>query len=128
MTAKPQWLPDVAAHDYEAARNYLTLRLDEHRADVAIAALRASGHVEQRRANDIIRACGLPALPREDPGVAKNLAKIKAGKKLSPVLLVSYGYGGDIADGYHRVSAAYLLDPYGLVPLRIGHVPGLRSG
>jgi hypothetical protein len=27
---------------------------------------------------------------------------------------------GDIADGYHRVSLAYALDPYADIPLKIG--------
>jgi hypothetical protein len=27
---------------------------------------------------------------------------------------------GDIADGYHRVSLAYALDPYSDVPLKLG--------
>ena len=28
----------------------------------------------------------------------------------------------DIADGYHRVSLAYALDPYAVVPLKLGGV------
>ena len=39
-----------------------------------------------------------------------------AGQKLSPVLVAE----GDIADGYHRVSLAYCLDPYADVPLKLG--------
>jgi hypothetical protein len=39
------------------------------------------------------------------------------------VLVVSTGDGADIADGYHRVSLAYHLDPFGDVPLRIGVAP-----
>lgn len=119
---KINWLADVAEHDYAAAWNYLTLRLDEHRADLVIDALRQA-ELTHRRANDIIRGCGLHPLAKTDPGVAKNLAKIGAGKPLSPVLVVSYELGGDIADGYHRVSTAYLGDPYQLVPLRLASLP-----
>jgi hypothetical protein len=28
--------------------------------------------------------------------------------------------GADIADGYHRVSLAYCIDPFMMVPLRLG--------
>jgi hypothetical protein len=41
---------------------------------------------------------------------------VLAGQKLSPVLVAE----GDIADGYHRVSLAYCLDPYADVPLKLG--------
>jgi hypothetical protein len=48
--------------------------------------------------------------------VLKDLKKVLAGEKLSPVLVAD----GDIADGYHRVSLAYALDPYMDVPLKLG--------
>jgi hypothetical protein len=118
---KIRWLDDVAAHDYDAALDYLTLKLDRPRAETMVAALRALPGPELRRANDILRACGLPPLPRDDPGVARHLRK-DARKPLSPVLVVSFDDGGDIADGYHRVSAAYQLDPYTPVPARIASV------
>ena len=69
-----------------------------------------------RRANDILRAVRRDALPLSDPGVLKDLKKVLAGEKLSPVLVAE----GDIADGYHRVSLAYALDPYADVPLKLG--------
>ena len=34
-------------------------------------------------------------------------------------LVVSLDDGAEIADGYHRVSLTYALDPFGMVPLRI---------
>ena len=64
-------------------------------------------------------SCGPPSaspLPLSDPGVLNDLKKVLAGKKLSPVLVAE----GDIADGYHRVSLAYALDPYMDVPLKLG--------
>ena len=51
-----------------------------------------------------------------DPGVLRDLQKVLAGQRLSPVLVAE----GDIADGYHRVSLAYALDPYADVPLKLG--------
>lgn len=120
--AKVRWLPDVAPHDYDAALGYLTLKLDAPRAIVVVRQLREAPGVEWRRANDVIRACQLPPLPLSDPGVKRGLRKIRAREQLSPVLVVSYRFGGDIADGYHRVSAVYQLDPFQLVPLRLAYL------
>ena len=117
-----QWLDDVVAHDFDAALAYLSLKFDEKRAAAAVGRLRKA-EVTRRRANDVLRACGLVPLPLDDPGVRRDLLKAVSGKRLSPVLVVSSDDGGDIADGYHRVSLAYHLDPFGDVPLRIGAAP-----
>ena len=69
---------------------------------------------EYRKAKDIVRAARLPLLPRNNPGVKRHLGKVADGKLLSPVLLVRGDVTADrplhIADGYHRVCAAYWLD------------------
>lgn len=65
--------------------------------------------VQHHMAKDILRASGLPLLAVDDPEVTKDLAKIQAGKKLSPVLLVR-GEPLWVADGYHRICASYHLD------------------
>ena len=118
-----RWLKDVVAHDFDAALAYLSLKLDDKQAAEAVGRLRKA-KVTRRRANDILRACSLVALPLDDPGVRRDLLNAVSGKRLSPVLVVSLGEeGGDIADGYHRVSLAYHLDPFGDVPLRIGGAP-----
>jgi len=65
-------------------------------------------------AKDLLRAADKPALPQSNAGVAKWLKRIKAGETVPSVLLVP----GDllaslpltIAEGYHRVSACYLID------------------
>jgi hypothetical protein len=121
-----EWLKDVVDHDFDAAYSYLSLRLDTGRAMLAVKALKKA-EITTRRANDILRACGYSALPLSDPGVHKDLLK-SGEKKLSPILLVSFARGGDIADGYHRVSLAYSFDPFSDVPLRIAHVPELEHG
>ena len=43
--------------------------------------------VIQRRANDILRATRRDPLPLSDPGVLRDLQKVLAGEKLSPVFL-----------------------------------------
>lgn len=117
-TVAIRWRKDVAEHDYAAAQAYLSLRLDERRAAKLVARLQKA-ELTKRRANDILRAAGLDAAPLEDPGVIKDLIKIIEGDKLSPVLVVSGADRPDIADGFHRVSLVYHVDPYGDVPLRL---------
>ena len=114
-----RWAADVADHDYAAAEAYLSLKLDERAVAKAIQRLR-DGTLTTRRANDILRAAGLTAAPLDDPGVMKDLIKAVEGERLSPVLILSGKKGADIADGFHRVSLAYRLDPYGEVPLQLG--------
>jgi hypothetical protein len=113
-----KWLDDVADHDYDAAEAYLSLKLDVESAGKVVKRLRKAP-ITRRRANDILRAAGLTAAPLDDPGVMKDLVKVIEGKELSPVLVVSGEAGADIADGYHRVSLVYRIDPYGVVPLKL---------
>jgi hypothetical protein len=113
-----RWLDEVADHDYAAARAYLSLKLEAKAAKKVVQRLR-SAPITTRRANDILRAARLDPAPLEDPGVVKDLDKVIAGKRLSPVLVVSGEAGADIADGYHRVSLVYRIDPYGEVPLKL---------
>jgi hypothetical protein len=113
------WLDDVADHDYDAAYNYLSLKFDEERATEVVRRMKKA-KVTQRRANDILRATGLTPLPLIDPGVKRDLIKLLSGEKLSPVLVCDQKAGADIADGYHRVSLAYNIDPFMAVPLRLG--------
>ena len=112
-----QWKKDVANHDYAAASSYLSIRYGQDRAEKIAAELRKLP-VITRRANDIMRATGRTALPLSDAGVLKDLKKVLSGQKLSPILVAE----GDIADGYHRLSLAYALDPYADVPLKLGAV------
>lgn len=112
-----KWQKDVADHDFGAAYNYLSLKLPDAEVKEAVASLRRA-EVTERRANDILRAADRPPLPLTDPGVLRDLKKVLAGEKLSPVLVARQ----DIADGYHRVSLTYALNPFGVVPLRIADV------
>lgn len=115
---KIKWLDDVADHDYDAAEAYLSLKLDGEATRKTVERLRKAP-LTTRRANDILRAAGLTAAPLDDPGVMKDLIKVIEGKPLSPVLVVSGEMRADIADGYHRVSLIYRIDPYGEIPLKL---------
>jgi hypothetical protein len=127
-TAEPQqselpikWEDDVADHDYAAAHAYVSLKLSSAETDQAVNRLRKA-KLTTRRANDILRASGLAPAPLDDPGVVKDLMKVIAGKALSPVLVLGGVGQSDIADGFHRVSLVYRLDPYGTVPLKLAAI------
>lgn len=117
------WLDKPEDHDYGAAADYLELiagipDIRELAKDMVTAAHR--GLVVNKHAKDILRAAQLKLLDADDPYVAKDLAKIKSGVALSPVLLVRGKFVDGrplvIADGYHRVCASYHHDPDTRVP------------
>ncbi|HEX4059789.1 MAG TPA: hypothetical protein VHY58_02110 [Streptosporangiaceae bacterium] len=110
-----RWKKEVDQHDYAAASSYLSIRFGESRAEQVVKELK-NAPVITRRANDILRAIRRDPLPLSDPGVLKDLKKVLAGEKLSPILLAE----ADVADGYHRLCLAYALDPYAQVPLKLG--------
>jgi hypothetical protein len=112
------WADKVANHDYAAAEAYLSLKLAESKVAKIVDRLRAAP-LTTRRANDILRAAGLSPAPFDDPGVIKDMIKVVEGKPLSPVLVVSGKKQADIADGYHRISLVYRIDPYADVPLKL---------
>ncbi len=113
-----KWAAEVADHDYAAAEAYLSLKLGEDAVAKAVQRLRKAP-LTTRRANDILRAAGLTAAPLDDPGVMKDLIKAIKGDQLSPVLVLSRKRGSDIADGFHRVSLVYQLDPFAEIPLKL---------
>jgi hypothetical protein len=119
---KVKWLAEPAEKDYAAAASYLTLLADEVGVKKLVAELRKAP-MSAVKAKDIMRASRLPLLPPDDPLVARDMAKARAGKPLSPVLLVRGdlidGLPLQIADGYHRVCANYHFGDDSEVPCRI---------
>jgi hypothetical protein len=115
---KVRWRKHVAEHDYAAAAAYLSLKLTDAEVKKIVAKLQKA-ELTTRRANDVLRAAGLTAAPLEDPGVMKDLIKVVEGLELSPVLVINSDGRADIADGFHRVSLVYRLDPYAEVPLKL---------
>lgn len=116
------WMDKPEAHDYAAAKDYLSLVADDKLAAALAARLRRAKLV-RRKAKDILRASGLPVLPRDNPFVARDLKKVRKGKPLSPVLLVRgdlrRGVKLTIADGYHRVCASWYTDEDAVIPCRM---------
>jgi hypothetical protein len=123
---KEHWKNEPEEHDFPAAAAYLGLLLPAAAVDEIVAALRA-GELRVGKAKDLLRASGLPLLPADNAHVAKDLAKVRSGERLSPVLLVRghlpAGVPLTIADGYHRVCASYHLDENADVPCRIADPP-----
>jgi len=120
------WKSEPDEHDYPAAASYLSLVATPDLVKSTVDALQAAqlGHF---KAKDILRASGLELLPADNQHVAKDIGTVKAGKKLSPVLLVrgalQRGFPLQIADGYHRVCASYHLGENNDIPCRIAELP-----
>jgi hypothetical protein len=120
--ARENWKDEPDDHDYPAAEDYLSLLMPPARAKRVVRRLRAASLVRQK-AKDLLRASRLPVLPPENFHVASDLKKVRAGKGLSPVLLVRGHLPSDVAltvaDGYHRICASYHLDEDADIPCRI---------
>lgn len=111
------WLPMPEHHDYAAADDYLRLVLSPQHAEHAGHELRRAKQARVWKAKDILRAAQLQPLAADNEGVAAKLAKVRAGRPLSPVLLVQRDRAPlVVADGYHRVSAAHILGESTEVP------------
>jgi hypothetical protein len=125
-TAAVLWQDEPEDHDYPAAASYLTLVADAALVAATVEAFSVAA-TDHFKAKDILRASQLTLLPVTNPHVASDLAKVRAGTKLSPVLLVrgdvEAGRPAQIADGYHRVCASYVTDENTDVSVRIVDLP-----
>ena len=121
------WGTEPDEHDYPAAADYLALLATPGQVNEIVAALKKAPIV-YKKAKDLLRASRLALLPGDDPHVASDLAMIKKGKQLSPILLVRGELANDvalqIADGYHRVCASYHTDENTDIPVKIVPVGG----
>jgi hypothetical protein len=117
---KIKWLAEPEEHDYPAAESYLKLLFDD-KAVVALLEKLKRSPTTSFKAKDIFRASGLSLLGIDNSHVKKDLAKIRYGSKLSPLLLVRDGDRSKviIADGYHRLCAVYSVDEDAVIPCKI---------
>ena len=117
-----QWLEKPEVHDFPAAADYLAMLADTQTVKKLTKKLKA-GTVTHKKAKDILRAAQLTLLGVDNPHVATDLAKIKKGQPLSPILVVrgdfTKGVPLQIADGYHRVCASYHTDENTDIPVII---------
>lgn len=126
MSKREHWETEPDEHDYPAAADYLSLVLADGEVTAVVAELRAAPIVH-RKAKDLLRASELALLPDSNVHVAKDLAKVKSGTPLSPVLLVRgdaiRGLPLVVADGYHRICASHVLDEDADIPCRLADRP-----
>jgi len=115
-----RWLNRPEPEDYPAARSYLALSFPTKTVK-ALARKLERARVTVFEAKDIFRASGLSLLGVSDSHVEKDRRKIRAGLKLSPILLVRSPKTGRVivADGYHRLCSVYELDEDARIPCKI---------
>jgi hypothetical protein len=118
VVAGEHWKGDPEPQDYPGAESYLSLLVGPPGAAKLVKALRREQTLHHYAAKDILRASGLALLGPDDSEVAADLAKVRSGERLSPVLVVR-GTPAWVADGYHRICASYHIDEKALVPCRI---------
>jgi hypothetical protein len=116
--ASEHWKDEPEAEDFPAAESFLSLLVGAEAASKMAKALRKERSLKNYAAKDILRAANLAMLSAQDSEVVTDLNKVKAGNRLSPVLLVQ-GEPLWVADGYHRICASYHLDEKTEVPCRI---------
>ena len=120
--AKVLWGTEPDEHDYPAAEDYLALLATPAQISAVVEALKKAPIV-YKKAKDLLRASRLALLHTDNAHVASDLAKIKKGKQLSPILVVRGDLTTDvplqIADGYHRVCASYHTDENTDIPVKI---------
>jgi hypothetical protein len=116
------WKKKPEAEDYRGALSFLLLIYPDARARRLLASFRKAKSVEHA-AKDLLRAAGLPLLPREDAHVEEDLTRIRKGKDLAPVLLVRgdmlQGVPLVVADGYHRICAICYYDENAPIACRL---------
>ncbi|MGW4530468.1 hypothetical protein ACWEOI_05920 [Nocardia sp. NPDC004340] len=121
-----KWKKEPDDHDYPAAADYLEMLAEPDVIERVVQSLR-DAPVTLKKAKDLLRASHLKILPSYNPYVRRDLAKITAGKALSPILVVRgdfrKGVPMQIVDGYHRVCAIYYTDENIAIPVKIAPMP-----
>ena len=119
-TVAIKWLPQPADKDYPAAASFLTLIFSPKYALSLVKKLRKAS-TTSFPAKDILRASQTPI----DQVLAYDWVKandeMQKGVPVSPLLLVRQNNGGQliVADGFHRLCAAFARDQEVQVPCKI---------
>ena len=105
------WRKDAAEKNIHNAEEYMRLTFSKSDVEEAVKKFNEhKDHIEFFKAKDILRSSELELLPASDEEVKEKLERMKKGEEIHPVLLVRDKHKLYIADGYHRVCAAYHLD------------------
>lgn len=106
------WLDDAADSDYASAAQYLALIESPKAIEKALAEWKAAAVVPYK-AVDLLRAAQLIIPKKDERPTREQIKKITQGDAISPVLLLRVAALKKVivADGFHRICAAYRLDP-----------------
>ena len=120
MSKSIKWLKEPQKKDYPAAGRYLKLTLGPKLARRLIARLHRA-KVKKMAARDLLRASRTPMSEVRAFDWKSQNKDIKKGKRLSPILLVCAARNGEllIADGFHRLCAAFAHDQDAIVRFKI---------
>ena len=115
-----KWLPKPADKDYPAAESFLTLLFSPKRASSLVKKLRKAS-TTAFLAKDILRASETPIDQVQAYDWVKENAEMQKGTLVSPLLLIRQNTGGRliVADGFHRLCAAFARDQDVQVPCKI---------
>jgi hypothetical protein len=115
-----KWLSEPEDHDYPAALSYLSLLYNKRTATAYVNRLKRAS-MSKFKAKDIFRASRLPLLGISNAHAKEDRKRIQSGAALSPLLLIRDSVNGKviIADGYHRLCAAYSFNEDVDVPCKI---------
>lgn len=121
VVKKIEWLNAPEDHDFPAAVSYLSLIFTLEYARDVVDRLKSPTTQMFYKSKDIFRASGLTELTADNKHVKKNIEKIEKGEALSPLLLVRHSTCSKVivADGYHRLCTAHLLNEDFDIPCRI---------
>lgn len=116
------WSHQCDPEDFGHALDFLSLCMDPDDAEAYVDDLKddaEKGKIEHYKVVDIFRAA--KATPATDDHAQEMVKKMNSGTKIAPVMLVrgeksKTGSHPIIADGFHRLSAAYSIDPEMCVP------------
>lgn len=125
MKPTVKWLAAPKDSNYPAAASYLALIYPPSVVENIVQRLREA-KVVTFKAKDIFRASRLSLLGISNEYVKEFRRKIKHGKPLSPLLLVSNEDLAkvEIADGYHRMCAVYYYHEDADIPVKITSFSG----
>jgi hypothetical protein len=120
MSKPIKWLKEPTSKDYPAAKIYLSLTLGAAPAAHLVKKLRGT-KVRKIPARDLLRASRTPMSEVHVFDWVRQNKDIKKGRPLSPILLICGAHGGEliIADGFHRLCAAFANDQDAVVPFKI---------
>jgi hypothetical protein len=108
------WKERPEDHHFSALRKHLCLLLPEDVVETLVQQMRTDASTRYYKVKDLLRASRLDLIPEDDPGVVKNVRRVRDGHQISPVLLVQgdarIGVPLLIGDGDRRISAIYRID------------------